>query len=121
VLGRPDLATDPRYATNAARVAHVAELNGLIGSLLGQRGMAEWTEALAHAGVPCAPINTVPLALADPQIVHRQMVAEKPHPSGADIRLIASPIRFGEAEVAIRRAPPLLGEHDGDIGWAAPR
>jgi crotonobetainyl-CoA:carnitine CoA-transferase CaiB-like acyl-CoA transferase len=119
VLAKPDLANDPRYAANAGRVAHVAELNALIESLLAARGTAEWTAALAQAGVPCAPINTVPMALADPQVIHRAMVAHVAHPSGGDIRLLASPLRFGEAGVAIRRAPPLLGEHDGAIAWEA--
>lgn len=116
-LERPAIAADARFATNAGRVTHAGELRELIQSIMATRDIAAWIQKLGRAGVPCAPINTIPGALADPQVGFRQLVQEISHPAGKQVRLLASPLRFGETAAAIRQAPPMLGEHDAEPCW----
>jgi len=115
VLGRPDLAHDARFATNAARVAHNPELNKLIADVLATDGMAAWSQKLAAAGVPAGPINPIPTVFEDPQVKHRQMLVELPHSVAGAVPQVASPIRFAEAPIEYKRAPPLVGEHTRDV------
>jgi crotonobetainyl-CoA:carnitine CoA-transferase CaiB-like acyl-CoA transferase len=115
VLGRPELARDARYATNAARVGNTAELNALIAGILATDDMAAWSDKLAAAGVPAGPINPVPAVFADPQVKHREMLIELPHPVAGKVPQIASPIRYAEAPIEYRRAPPLVGEHTREV------
>lgn len=114
-IARPDLAADPRFVTNGGRVQHQAELLPEIVAALAADDMASWVKRLEQAGVPCAPINTVPDALADPQIAHRQMLVHLDHPVAGSLPMIASPLRFANAPVRYDRAPPLLGQHDAEI------
>jgi crotonobetainyl-CoA:carnitine CoA-transferase CaiB-like acyl-CoA transferase len=115
VLGRPDLARDERFATNAARVANNPELTKLIASVLVTDDMAAWSDKLAAAGVPAGPINPIPAVFADPQVRHREMLIELPHPVAGTVPQIASPIRYAEAPIAYRRGPPLVGEHTREV------
>jgi glutaryl-CoA transferase len=115
VLGRPELAADERYATNAARVAHNPELTRIIADILATDDMAAWSEKLAAAGVPSGPINPIPTVFEDPQVKHREMLVELPHPAAGTVPQVASPLRFAEAPIAYRRAPPLLGEHTQEV------
>lgn len=95
VLGRPDLAADPRYATNPARVEHRAELLPTIQELLRQRDCDEWIARMMPAGVPTGPINTLDQVLADPQVLARNLVQEVNHPTAgrlpSGLRLDAGP------------------------------
>jgi crotonobetainyl-CoA:carnitine CoA-transferase CaiB-like acyl-CoA transferase len=115
VLGTPDLAADPRFARNAGRVEHYGALRPLLIAALAQRPAAAWGPLLDAAGVPAAPINSVPQVLADPQIAHRGMVVTLDHPIAGALPMLANPIHFAEAEIVYRRPPPLHGEHDAEI------
>jgi crotonobetainyl-CoA:carnitine CoA-transferase CaiB-like acyl-CoA transferase len=115
VIGRPELASDPRYATNAERVRHRDLLNPLIEEILRGRDLADWIADLERAGVPCGPINTVPMVFQDPQVKHRGMLLELPHAVAASVPSIASPMRFQECPLRYDRPPPTLGEHSAEI------
>ena len=115
VLGRPELARDERFATNAARVANIAALNTLIAGILATDDMAAWSETLAAAGVPAGPINPIPAVFADPQVKHREMLVELPHPVAGTVPQVASPIRYAEAPIEYNRAPPLVGQHTQEV------
>jgi crotonobetainyl-CoA:carnitine CoA-transferase CaiB-like acyl-CoA transferase len=115
VIERPDLVSDPRFVDNAERVRRRDELKAIIEPILKSRDMAHWIAALAQAGVPCGPINTVPMILADEQIVHRKMRVDIPHPAGVAVPQIVSPMKFREASLRLDRAPPMLGEHTDEI------
>ncbi|HZY05870.1 MAG TPA: CaiB/BaiF CoA-transferase family protein [Anaeromyxobacteraceae bacterium] len=115
VAGRPELARDERFATNAARVRHRAALVPLVESILLARPAAEWIEALEAAGVPCGPINDLAQVFADPQVRHRGMRVELPHPLAGTVPLVASPIRLSGAPAAQVAPPPLLGQHTGEV------
>ena len=115
LAGRPELATDPRFATNAARVGHRAELVPIVAGLIAARGTRDWIERLAPAAVPCGPINDLAAVFAEPQVRHRQMRFDLPHPLGGSVPQIRNPIRYSRSTLEYRRPPPLLGEHTGAV------
>lgn len=109
VAGRAAWSTDPRFATNAARVAHRAELVPLLRQVTVQRTTAQWIDALETANVPCGPINTVEQVFADPHVQARGLRVELPHPVAGATPGVASPLRFSKTPVQYRRAAPALG------------
>ena len=111
VGGRPELADDPRFATNPERVRHRDVLVPLIAEMVKTRGKREWIEALEAAGVPCGPINDVGEVFENEQVRARGMRVETPHPSGATAPLVRNPIRMSATPPEVRSAPPMLGEH----------
>ena len=115
VAGRPDLAADERFVTNAGRVRHRQILIPLLQEIFLQRQRQEWTEALEAAGVPCGPINDMAQVFEDPQVRHRGLRVEVPHPAAGTVPLVASPIRLSETPVEYRMAPPTLGQHTREI------
>src|SRR5512146_2848755 len=115
VLGRPDLASDQRFATNASRVNHRDELVAIIGAIFAARTMRDWLDALERVGVPCGPINTVAEVFADPQVRSRGLRLELPHPSLGSVPSVANPIKYSETPIAYRSAPPTLGADTDEI------
>jgi crotonobetainyl-CoA:carnitine CoA-transferase CaiB-like acyl-CoA transferase len=67
------------------------------------------------AAIPCGPVNNMQHLFADPQVQHRGMVAEVPHPTIGTLRLAGIPIKYSETPGVIRRHPPLLGEHSDEV------
>jgi crotonobetainyl-CoA:carnitine CoA-transferase CaiB-like acyl-CoA transferase len=114
-LGRPEWATDERFARNPARVRNLEVLNPMIIAELAKHDRLHWTAALGAAGVPCGPINSIAEAFADPQVKHRGMLFDLPHAGGTRLPQVANPIRFTEAPLERRDAPPLLGQHTAEI------
>ena len=108
-LGRPELADDPRYADNAARVAHRAALLALIAERTVTRSTAQWVVALEAVNVPCGPVNDIADVFADPQVMARGLRREIEHPLAGVAPTVASPLRFSGTPVTYRNAPPLLG------------
>jgi crotonobetainyl-CoA:carnitine CoA-transferase CaiB-like acyl-CoA transferase len=115
VAGAPELGVDPRYATNDARVRHREALTRELERMLATRSAASWLAALKPAGVPCAPINDVAEVFSDPQVRHRGLRVEVPHPLAGTVPLVANPIRLSEAPIEYGTPPPLLGQHTEDI------
>jgi crotonobetainyl-CoA:carnitine CoA-transferase CaiB-like acyl-CoA transferase len=115
VLGRPEWATDERFAKNSGRVRNLAVLRPLIAEILLTRDTADWIARLEAAGVPCGPINTVPQVFEEEQVRHRGMLADIAHPLAGTVPQVVSPMRFTDAPLTFERAPPLLGEHTADI------
>ena len=115
VAGHPEWASDARFASNAQRVAHRAELIPLIRQATVFRTTAEWIIALERAGVPCGPINDLAQVFADEQIKARGVQITLPHALSGEVALVANPIRLSRTPVEYRTAPPLLGEHSAEV------
>jgi crotonobetainyl-CoA:carnitine CoA-transferase CaiB-like acyl-CoA transferase len=109
------LLVDPRFATNADRNVHRAELIELVEQILRSRPAAEWVEELVAAGVPAGPINFPDETLTDEHVIARRMIVELEHPLIGIVKSIALPIRFAENGATYRRYPPRLGEHNDEI------
>ncbi|MTI52111.1 MAG: CoA transferase [Alcanivorax sp.] len=111
VAGRPEWATDERYATNAARVANRATLIPALRQTTVMKTTAEWLRLLEDAGVPGGPVNTIDQVFQDPQVQHRGLRIDLSHPLTKSVPLVGSPLRLSASPVHYRAAPPLLGEH----------
>nr|WP_086722415.1 CoA transferase [Streptomyces carpinensis] len=113
--GAPELAEDPRFATNGDRVAHVEELSRELARLLAARTAAEWFEHLTPLGVPCGPVNNLAQAfdLADRLGLAPRAVVDGDE--GPDTDLVANPISLSATPPRYDRRPPRLGEHTAEI------
>ena len=112
----PELATDQRFATNAARVGNREILVPLLAQATARHPNRHWLEGLESRKVPCGPVNDIGEVFADPQIRHREMEITMAHPlSGDDVSLIGNPLRMSETPVTYRRPPPTLGQHADEI------
>jgi crotonobetainyl-CoA:carnitine CoA-transferase CaiB-like acyl-CoA transferase len=112
VLGRPELATDERYATNAVRVEHRDELVAALEDRFATHTAATWVERLTAAGVPCAPVRALDEVFAAPEAA--AMVLRVADPRG-ELALVGDPIRVGGTVLGVRRPPPRLGEHTDEV------
>ncbi|MFP3944523.1 MAG: CaiB/BaiF CoA transferase family protein [Alphaproteobacteria bacterium] len=115
VAGAEELARDPAYATNKARVANRTALIEILSELVAGRTSADWLAALEAEGVPCGPINDVAAVFADPQIKAREMVVDQQRDDLGTVRTVGSPLKFSATPVAYRRPPPALGADTGDV------
>ena len=111
----PELAEESRFKTNSQRIVHRAELIPLIAEIMRTRSKQEWIEALEAATVPCGPINNMKEVFEDPQVRHRELRVDIPHPAGGTAPVVASPMRLSQTPVEYRIAPPLLGQHNDEI------
>jgi crotonobetainyl-CoA:carnitine CoA-transferase CaiB-like acyl-CoA transferase len=115
VLGVPEFADDPQYATNEARVRNVDALREAIVAELSAADAEFWQSRLEEVGVPSSPINTVPAVFDDPQVRHRELLREVTHPVAGTVRQVASPLRLRNAPLSFDRPPPLLGQHTDEV------
>ena len=115
VMGKPELGTDERFATNRTRVAGYDGLRPLLAETLSHRTRAEWVEALRAAGVPCGSVRDVGEVLADPHLEAREMVRSLEHAVAGAIRVTGVPVRLSDTPGDVRTPPPLLGEHTREI------
>jgi crotonobetainyl-CoA:carnitine CoA-transferase CaiB-like acyl-CoA transferase len=109
------IADDPRFATNAARVAHRRELLEVIAPVFARRTTGEWAARLLDAGVPAGPIYRMNEVMTDPQVRHREMVVEVRHPRAGPVMVNGVPVKLSETPGAVRTPPPVLGEHTEEV------
>jgi crotonobetainyl-CoA:carnitine CoA-transferase CaiB-like acyl-CoA transferase len=112
LAGAPGLATDPRFATNSARVRHRDDLVPLLSTLTASRSVAEWLMLCDHATIPAGPVNDLAQVFASPQVAAREMRVRLDHAgagSGA-VELIGNPLHLSQTPVSYGKAPPMLGE-----------
>ena len=123
LAGHAEVAADPRYARNSSRVERRAELVPVMAAWMLERTTAQWVALLEPNAVPCAPILSIPDALAHPQVVARGMRVET-----GGIPMLATPMRFDGQRPVAPLAPPRLDEHGDAIrqalaeqaGWPSP-
>ena len=115
VLGKGELARDPRFAANVGRVENRDELLALLQLVFLTRASDEWLSMLETAGIPCGPINTLDKVFSLPQVEAREMLIHMGHPEIEDLRLVGSPLKFSDTPVDYKLPPPRLGEHAEEI------
>jgi crotonobetainyl-CoA:carnitine CoA-transferase CaiB-like acyl-CoA transferase len=115
MIGRPELADDARFHTNARRVENREELIALISQIFARRPTGEWLTRLNNAGVPCSPVKNIAEVFSEPQVLERGMLEEIDHPTAGRIRIAGPPVKFSQTPASIRLAPPLLGQHTREV------
>jgi formyl-CoA transferase len=111
VLGLPDLVHDPRYATNADRLANLETLVIEMELALAARTVDAWVTRLLAEGIPCGPILDYAQVFDAPHTPARRMVEVVDHPVEGPVRTLGVPVKLSDTPPSVRRAPPLLGEH----------
>ena len=115
VVDRLNLTGDPRFSDFAARLEHRDALVDLLDEAFVRRSAAEWVAAFETAGVPAAPVQSVPEALADPQVTARRLLVDVPHERFGAVRQLASPFRASGLDEGEYRRAPARGEHEVEI------
>jgi crotonobetainyl-CoA:carnitine CoA-transferase CaiB-like acyl-CoA transferase len=115
IIERPEMAVDPRFTTNADRVAHNTELVALIQLRLETQPSAHWLAELEAAGVPAGPVLSHDEVFNDPQVLHRQMVVEVEHPKAGRFKTLGVPIKLSATPGGVRMPAPMLGEHSAEL------
>jgi formyl-CoA transferase len=109
-MDRPELAEDPRFATDKARWENRAALNAIVEEWTGSRTKHEVMRILGAAGVPCGAVQDTGEVLADPHLKEREMIVDIDYPTRGTYQTVGCPVKLSESPAEITR-PPLLGEH----------
>jgi crotonobetainyl-CoA:carnitine CoA-transferase CaiB-like acyl-CoA transferase len=123
-IERPDLAKDPRFATNVDRCDNRTDLDHELETVFAIRPTSDWLRLFGKANVPAAPIQDLHQALRhDAQTAHNKTVVELNHPTAGKVEMLALPLNFHGTPATYRRPAPRLGEHSREIlresGFAA--
>ena len=118
-MGREDLADDPRFATNAARVAHMDETDDLVEAWTRTLGKMEVFARTKEYRIPCAPVRTAPEVMNDPHMHGRGMLARIDHPELGEIVVPTTPLRLHGTDKVETGPSPTVGQHNAEIygGW----
>jgi crotonobetainyl-CoA:carnitine CoA-transferase CaiB-like acyl-CoA transferase len=120
-IGRPELADDPRFATNPDRMQHRDLLARILEETLSENDTDYWVERLLAGGVPAGPIQDYAQVLDDdPHVRERNMVQSIPHPVEGEVKTLGFPVKFSATPARTLRHPPLLGEHESEIFGTSP-
>ncbi|WP_369726267.1 CaiB/BaiF CoA transferase family protein [Bradyrhizobium sp. LLZ17] len=115
VLGKPELATNPKFVKNNDRVVHGKEIMAIFAGLFLRNKIAYLLEELEKAGVPSGPVNDFAQVFADPHVRARQMEVKIDHPFERSLSLIRNALTFSDTPLTEYRYPPRLGEHTREI------
>ena len=114
-VGRDELAADPRFLTNADRIANYDALLPVVRDIIRSKPCDLWLTELREVGVPCGRINTVAEALTDPHVIERGFIVELEHPALGMVKSLATPVHLSDTPLSYRRHPPRLGEHSAEV------
>ncbi len=112
VAGQPQLADEPRFRTNKARVENRNQLIPQLQKRFREQPRDWWLRNLEQVGVPCGPINTIDQVFADPQVIARSMRVETRLADGTPLAMVGNPIRFSATPLRTHAPPPLLNQHE---------
>lgn len=115
VIGRDDLAADPRFRTNADRVRERHLLKQKLEAAFASRTVAALVDSLEQQSVPCGRVRSVAEAMADPQIAARDMLLHLDVPGHGDFRVLGNPIKMSGARPSAPLVPPRLGQHTSAV------
>lgn len=114
-IGLPELANDPKYKGNVGRVTHRNILIPKLQAAFKTQSTAYWLETLQSANVPISPINDIPTALNNEQVLARNMVQEVTDPKLGKIKVLGPVAKLSATPASVRTAPPRLGEHSNEV------
>jgi succinate--hydroxymethylglutarate CoA-transferase len=114
-LGQPQWTEDPKFRTNADRVANRQELEDMIEVLSQQKTTAEWLEVFEGKGMPYAAVNDVQQTLNHEHTKARNMVIDVEHDTCGPIKMVNTPVKYSESQPAVRSPPPMLGQHTDEV------
>ncbi len=115
LLGIPEAASDPDMNSQPARLKNREKVNALVTERLKVKSAAEWVEYLSEGGIPCGLVQTLDEVVADPQVIHREMVTTLDHPVSGKIRQFGIAPKLSKTPGQIRMSPPLLGQHTAEV------
>jgi len=115
LIGRPDLKTHEKFATNPQRVRHHDELFPILQKVFAEKSADEWLALFEKNGIPCGPIFSVAEVLEHPQVRAREMVVERAHPKLGKVKLTGVPVKLSETPGEATTAPPVLGQHTEEV------
>ena len=114
-IGQPGLMKDPRYATQANRARHIAEIYGWLAGVIITRTTAEWMALMEKADIPVAPVNDVTDLIDDPHLAATGFFAMEEHPSEGTLRTMRTPTNWSHSPPGAQRHAPRLGEHSAEV------
>jgi crotonobetainyl-CoA:carnitine CoA-transferase CaiB-like acyl-CoA transferase len=114
-LEAPELAADPRFASNSDRVANRATLVPILEDIFARRTVGAWMERFREGDIPAAPVNNLDDVFAEPPVAERNMIVEYDHPQVGKVRLPGNPIKMSGMEGTISKPAPMLGEHTDEV------
>ncbi len=115
LVGLDHLTDDPRFATNADRVTHLADLQEAMEAVLVHKTSMEWNDMLSAAGVPCGPVYRYDQVFQDPHVQHRQMAVEVDHPKAGRMTITNTPLKLSQPPGSVQIPAPTLGQHTDAI------
>jgi crotonobetainyl-CoA:carnitine CoA-transferase CaiB-like acyl-CoA transferase len=115
VLERPDLVTDPQFATRKARTANREKLRAIIGAAFRADRLENWMAKMKKANVPVGYLRTVEQGFNAPEVRERHRLSRIPHPTAGSVPNIETPLRLELTPVVDPVAAPLLGEHTREV------
>ncbi|MEJ0016914.1 MAG: formyl-CoA transferase [Acetobacteraceae bacterium] len=114
VMGQPELADDPRFATPDGRWENRADLNAIVEAWTRQRSKHEVMKLMGDAGVPCGATLDTGEVLADPHLRERDMIVDIDYPTRGTYQTVGMPVKLSDSPAEVTR-PPLLGEHTAEL------
>jgi crotonobetainyl-CoA:carnitine CoA-transferase CaiB-like acyl-CoA transferase len=114
-IGRPDLATDPRFRDVPGRMAAIDELEAAVSAWTTSRTVAQASETLTAAGIPFGPVADIADAVASPQIAAREMLLEIEHRTLGPLPVLGTPVKLSATPGSMRKAPPMIGEDNDHV------
>ena len=115
VIGKLELASDPRFAKNSGRVENREEIIPLLASIFKTASVSEWLTKLDEAQIPCGPIQNFEQVFSMPTVKEHEMLVKMNHPTIGELPLVGSPLKMSDTPVEYRLPPPLMGEHTEDV------
>ncbi|RMF04545.1 MAG: CoA transferase, partial [Alphaproteobacteria bacterium] len=114
-LGAQELGKDPRFATNADRMANLDALVAVLSDYFKTRTTDDWLEALEKAGLPAGPVLSIKEMLHDPQTIARDMVPKVEHPVAGAVQTIGLPVKLSQTPGGVQAPAPLFGQHTREV------
>jgi crotonobetainyl-CoA:carnitine CoA-transferase CaiB-like acyl-CoA transferase len=115
VIGKPQLADDPRFLDNAARLQNLPALIEILTGNFRTRTTSDWLVRLEAAGVPAGPVLSIGEMLKDPQVLARDMVVEVEHSRLGPMKTLGPPVKFSTTPASVRHGAPQLGQHTREV------